>query len=50
MEDTYPALDEFRRACEARDPRGVFRNEFVGEVLFGWKDRAGEAGVGSNPG
>lgn len=29
----YPRLAEFREICERTDPRGVFRNAFIGRVL-----------------
>jgi FAD/FMN-containing dehydrogenase len=33
VEARYPALPEFRELCRQVDPRGVFRNEYVNEVL-----------------
>ena len=32
--DSYPALSSFRACCDAADPQGVFRNEFVRRTLF----------------
>ena len=34
VEGGYPGLGEFRAICEEHDPGGVFRNAFVGKVLF----------------
>ena len=35
VEGSYPGLGEFRAICEEHDPNGVFRNAFLGRVLFG---------------
>ena len=34
VEGVYLGLGEFRAICEENDPGGVFRNAFVGRVLF----------------
>ena len=34
VEGVYPGLGEFRAICEENDPGGVFRNAFVGTVMF----------------
>lgn len=33
VREAYPGLDEFREVCARFDPRGVFRNAYVTEVL-----------------
>ncbi len=34
VQKLYPHLPEFRRICEAMDPDGVFRNEWVDSLIF----------------
>lgn len=34
VEHSYPAMREFRVACEVFDPQGVFRNRFLRKTLF----------------
>ena len=34
IEALYPQLREFREICLARDPKGVFRNRWISEVVF----------------
>ena len=48
VEGAYAGLDEFRRACDEHDPRGVFRNAFVRERLFAGEGRP-EAGAELSP-
>ena len=33
-ERLYPLLKEFRSICQAADPEGVFRNDWVESILF----------------
>lgn len=37
VERLYPRLTAFRAICERVDPKGVFRNKFTSQVLFGQK-------------
>ena len=39
VEGVYPGVDEFRVMCGENDPGGVFRNAFVGRVLFDARSR-----------
>ncbi len=39
MERSYSALSEFRRICEAFDPKGVFRNRFLRHAVLGAQER-----------
>ena len=43
---TYPNLAEFREICRHTDPHGVFRNNYVNEVL-GFNDESGTQGINS---
>lgn len=35
VEESYPALPEFRAVCQRLDPNGVFRNDFLRQTVFG---------------